>query len=152
MAGPSCRLPEAFRRGYCQVRPIEIARFGRFAPDVGLRRHPSSAQEQKGRRPTIGLRPKRVTSVTAYRAGCRPAPTPFIGAGAERSAKADHWPVAQKGDFSHRLSRPVSACADTLYRRRGAERSAKADHWPQAQPLFSRLKSPALGASHLVSV
>jgi len=28
---------------------------------------------------------------------------PFTGAGAERSAKADRWPAAQKGDFSHRL-------------------------------------------------
>jgi len=56
--------------------------------------------------------------------------------GAERSAKADHGPAAQKGDFSHRhhlgASRPVSVCADTLYRT-GAERSAQADHGPVAQ-------------------
>jgi len=45
---------------------MEIALLGRFTPGVGLRRHPSSAQE--------------------------------------RSAKADHWPAASKGDFNHRLN------------------------------------------------
>jgi len=83
----------------------------------------------------MGLRPQKVTSVTAnsdgnrplwaLRARCRPAPTPFTGAGTERSAKADHGPAAPKGDFSHHqlwwkspslgASRPVSACADTLW-------------------------------------
>jgi len=99
-------------------RPIEIALFGRFVPGVGLRRHPSSAQNGRRRR-TIGLRPKKVSSVTACSGRLKSpslgasrrvlacADTSLIRQVAGWSAKADHWPAAQKGEFSHRLFRPI---------------------------------------------
>jgi len=85
-------------------RPIEIALFGRFAPGVGprgeapravaLRRHPYRPRSRKvgegrplaysGRLKSPSLGASRLVSACA---------DTLIGAGAERAAKADRWPI-----------------------------------------------------------